>query len=296
MKASRAYRLKLSEPLPTEIARVALGRIDHALDELGGKSDSTPEEAVHEARKDMKKLRTLLRLARAELGKDIFARENACFRDAARELAGTRDADVMLDTLASLTLPGGRGLELRKLVETQLARNGAGERDAAASRAVTILSEARERVDDWPLADDSFDAVAKGLARTYRRGRRAFRAAEEEPTAEGLHEWRKRVKDLWYDHTLLRELWAPVMTAVADEAHELSDRLGDDHDLVVLSAWVHGHLDPDPVFSDAVIGRREVLQREAFALGKRLYAEKPSAYMRRIEGLWNASEAGVRAP
>jgi CHAD domain-containing protein len=296
VKASTAYRLKLSEPLPAEIARVARGRIDHALDELGGRSDSTPEEAVHEARKDMKKLRTLLRLARGELGKDVFARENACFRDAARELAGTRDADVMLDTLASLKLPEARGLELRKLVEAQLARNGAGDRDAAASRAVTILSEARTRVDDWPLADDSFDAVAKGLERTYRRGRRAFRAAQEEPTADGLHEWRKRVKDLWYDHTLLRELWPPVMSAVAGEAHELSDRLGDDHDLVVLAAWVHGHLDPDPVFSDAVIGRREVLQREAFALGERLYAEKPSAYMRRIEGLWNAGEAGVRAP
>ena len=296
MKASNAYRLKLSEPLPNEIARVARGRIDHALGELRGKTDSTPEEAVHEARKDMKKLRALLRLARGELGKDTFARENACFRDAARELAGTRDSDVMLDTLASLDLPSGRGSELRELVQAHLARDGTRDREAAAARAVAILEEARRRVDDWPLSHDSFEAVAKGLERTYRRGRRAFRAAHEEPGAEALHEWRKRVKDLWYEHTLLRELWPPVMSAAGDEAHELSDRLGDDHDLVVLAAWVRGHVDPDPDFSDAVIRRREELQREAFALGQRLYAEKPSAYMRRIEGLWNASEARVRAP
>jgi CHAD domain-containing protein len=293
VKASKVYRLKLSEPLPKEIARVGRGRIDEALDELRGKTESTPEEAVHEARKDMKKLRALLRLARGELGKDTLARENACFRDAARELAWTRDADVMLDTLASLDLPAGLGWELRKLVQAQLARDGARDREAAASRAVAILTEARKRVDDWPLALDSFEAVAKGLERTYRRGRRAFKAALEEPTAEALHEWRKRVKDLWYEHTLLRELWAPVMTAAGDEAHELSDRLGDDHDLVVLAAWVRGHLDPDPDFSEAVIRRREQLQREAFALGERLYAEKPSAYMRRIEGLWNATEAQV---
>ena len=31
------------------------------------------------------------------------------------------------------------------------------------------------------------------------------------------------------------------MSALADEAHELSDRLGDDHDLAVLLAWAHEH-------------------------------------------------------
>ena len=105
MSGSRKYRLKADESLPDAIGRVARGRIDHALDELRGKSGSTPEEAVHEARKDMKKLRALLRLVYAELGKEAFARENACFRDAARELAGARDADVMLATLKALERP-----------------------------------------------------------------------------------------------------------------------------------------------------------------------------------------------
>ena len=73
MSASRAYGLKAGEPLPEGIVRIAQGRIDHAMDELRGKSDSTPEEAVHEARKDMKKLRALLRLARGELRKAIQA-------------------------------------------------------------------------------------------------------------------------------------------------------------------------------------------------------------------------------
>src|SRR5919108_4686748 len=166
MAELRAYRLKEGEPFRDEIARVARGRIDHALDELRGKTDSTPVEAVHEARKDMKKLRALLRLARDELGKDTFSRENACFRDAARELAGTRDSDVMLETLGSLELPSGLGWELRKLIQAQLANNGTRDRDAAASRAVAILKEARKRVDGWPLAHDSFEAVGEGLEQT----------------------------------------------------------------------------------------------------------------------------------
>ena len=296
MSEPRAYRLREGRPLPDELRRAARGRIDNALDELRGRSDSTPEEAVHEARKDMKKLRALLRMARGELGEDMYARENACFRDAARELAGTRDADVMLETLDGLNLPSELGGELRQAIRAEREGAAPDGRGAAARSAAAMLKEARKRVDDWPLERDSFDALADGLERTYRRGRRALRAAQGEPSAEALHDWRKRVKDLWYHQTLLRELWPPVMRAVGDDAHELSDRLGDDHDIVVLAAWVRGHLETDPEFSEVVIRRRGELQDEAFALGARLYAEKPSAYRRRLERLWTAAEARVRAP
>jgi CHAD domain-containing protein len=295
---SRAYRLKESEPLPEAIARTARGRIDHAIDELRGKTDSTPVEAVHEARKDMKKLRALLRLTRGELGAQAFARENACFRDAARELAGARDRDVMLETLDGLTnLPAGEGWELRKLIQADRERNGGGgDREAAARSAVAMLKQARGRVGEWPLERDSFGALAKGLEKTYRRGRSDCKAAMEERTVESLHEWRKRVKDLWYHHTLLRSMWPPVMEAAGDEAHELSDRLGDDHDLAVLAAWVEEKGYAGPEFFEAVEERRAELQAEAFALAGRVYAEKPKAFRKRMKGLWTAREERVRAP
>ena len=296
MGESRAYRLKDDESLPAGVARIARGRIDHAIDELGGDTDSSPVEAVHEARKDMKKLRALLRLARGELGDDTYVRENACYRDAARELAGARDSDVMLETLAALTyLPPGQGWEVRKRIQADLARNGdPGDRDAAARTAVTILEEARRRVSRWPLEHESFAALASGLERTYRRGRRDFKAAADEPTVESLHEWRKRVKELWYHHSLLRPLWPPVMETVGDEAHVLSDRLGDDHDLAVLAAWVEEHGAAGADFFAAVDRRRGELQAEAFALGSRVYAEKPNAYVERMERLWDARAEAAR--
>jgi CHAD domain-containing protein len=293
---SRAYRLEPKEPLPEGIARIARGRIDHALDELRGKTDNTPEEAVHEARKDLKKLRALLRMARGELGESCFARENACFRDAGRELAAARDNDVMLATLKALDIPAGLGWELRKAIQAHGARNGDGGRGAAAMGVVAMLAEARGRVDDWPLERDSFGALKNGLVRTYRRGRRDFRAVRANPSVEGLHEWRKRVKELWYHHTLLRPLWRPVMQAVGDEAHELADRLGDDHDLAMLAGWVRQHAEAGPEFFEAVERRRSVLEADALALGARVYADKPSAYVRRLRRLWKAAPASVRAP
>jgi CHAD domain-containing protein len=272
--ASRAFRLKTDEGIPDGVRRIARGRIDHAIDALGDAS----EEGVHDARKDMKKLRALLRLVRGEIGDKVFRREADTFRDAARELSGVRDADVMLATLADLEERYEADVgPVRQAVEAHRLRTGGGGRRQAAETAIAILTEARGRVDDWPLERDGFEALEGGLRRTYRRGRRDWRAALEEPSDENLHEWRKRVKDLWYHCSILQESWKPVMTALADEAHELSDRLGDDHDLAVLLDFGAESLEP------LIDERRAELQEQAFAYGSRLYADKPKAFVRRLE-------------
>jgi CHAD domain-containing protein len=296
--APRTYRLRDGESVPSGILRMARGRIDHALDELQGKTDSSSEEAVHEARKDMKKLRALVRLVRDDLGDAVYRRENLCYRDAGKELAGLRDADVMLATLAGLEqrLPddlGGSAVgDLRQAVEAHRLRTAAGARAPAAAQVVDVLISARRRVGRWPLADDGFTAVAHGLERVYRRGRRAFRTARREPTTENLHEWRKRVKDLWYHLSVLRVAWPPVMESLADEAHALSERIGDDHDLAVLLQWAEEHApDAAAAIAEAVGRRRAELQGEAFAIGARLYADKPSASIRRLGRWWEASAA-----
>ena len=271
---SRAFRLKQDEAVPDGVRRIARGRIDHAIEALADAS----EEGVHDARKDMKKLRALLRLVRGEVGDKVFRREADTFRDAAGELSGVRDADVMLATLAELEQRYDAEVgPVRQALEAHRLRTTGGGRKQAAETAVALLTEARGRVDDWPLERDGFEALAEGLERTYRRGRRDWRAALKEPSSENLHEWRKRTKDLWYHCSILEETWKPVMAALADEAHELSDRLGDDHDLAVLLDFGAESLQP------LIATRRAELQEEAFAYGSRLYADKPKAFVRRIE-------------
>jgi CHAD domain-containing protein len=302
MSSSGTYRLGDGEPVPAGIARIATGRIDHAVEELSGRSDSTPEKAVHEARKDMKKLRAVLRLVRGELGDEVYRRENACFRDAAGLLSGVRDADVMLARLDALAEDGLDPAVVGRLRDA-LAEHRRGLEGGGDSReeVVGVLREARARIVSWPLAHDSFSAVEDGLDRVYRRGRSRFRAAAEEPSVEALHEWRKRVKDLWYFETLLRDAWRPVMEPMADEAHALSERLGDDHDLAVLAEWATARPetlgDASDGFSDLVNRRRRELQADAFALGARIYAERPGAFVSRLESYWRAwrgAAAGTR--
>ncbi len=112
MSESRKYRLRADEALPDAVGRVARGRIDHALDELHGRSGSTPEEAVHEARKDMKKLRALLRLSRDELAEKIH--EHHAFIEEQGTLAERRRRNLMNEVVA---LAAGR---LRRDLEAKV--------------------------------------------------------------------------------------------------------------------------------------------------------------------------------
>ena len=290
--SERKYRLQRDETVPDGVRHVALGRIDNALDELHGRTDSSPEVAVHSARKDMKRLRALLRLVRGEIGDGVYRRESSTFRDAGRELAGVRDADVMIATLDSLPVTDVG--PLRQALEAHRIRTAGGGRDQAAAAAIEILEAARGRVSDWPLATDGFGAFEGGLRRIYRQGRRNLRAARKQPTAENMHEWRKRTKDLWYHVALLEEAWPPVMRALGDEAHELSDRLGDDHDLAVLLEWAEEHAHAEAIEERVQEGRTR-LQADAFAYGARLYADKPNVFVARVERWWQASAGAASA-
>jgi CHAD domain-containing protein len=294
--ADRTYRLRRSEPVAAGIRRIALGRTDDALDQLRGAAGSDAETAVHETRKDLKKVRSLLRLVRDEIGPDTYTRENERYRDAGRLLAGARDAKVKQDTLAALAerydeVPDNGGRAFAKALREE-QRDGAetGER---VERAIAAIEAGREAVAGWPLGGGGWSVLEPGLRRAYRRGRRRFADVRAEGSDEAVHEWRKRVKDHWYHLRLLRNAWQPVMAESADRAHELADLLGDHHDLAVLrddalarrEIFAEGELQP---LLDAIAARQEELLEGALALGQRVYAEKPSAFARRLEAYWPA--------
>jgi CHAD domain-containing protein len=148
-------------------------------------------------------------------------------------------------------------------------------RDPDVPRTIAALERERTAVAGWPLADVNRATLATGIATAYARGRREFRASLADATVDGIHDWRKRVKDLWYDARLLEEAWPEQLGALADAAHELADLLGDDHDFAVLAE----HREDLAVQCHR---RRAALQDEAFAVGARLYAERPKAFARRI--------------
>ena len=297
-----SYKFASDEGVQEAVVRCSREQLDTAVHALRDEFQHDPAEAIHVARKAVKKERALLRLLRGSLnGKQRFY-ENHALRTAARELSGARDDEVQIQTLEDLgtrfsgQLPRSTVAAVREQLE---AGQGRASESTATADAVQRLAAVRARVGDWELRADGWMAIDSGLTSTYRRGRRAFRCAGEEPSTDHMHEWRKRVKDLWYALRLVEPICGPTVNGQAKEAHRLADLLGDDHDLALLRARLERldglvAADVGEVFG-LIDYRRGELQDEAVHIGQRLYLETPKQFRRRVRGYWRAGEAQTRA-
>src|SRR3954451_13000668 len=99
---STAYRLLEGEPGGPGVRRVLHAQVEHAVEQLHSEAGNEPAEAIHEARKDMKKIRSALRLVRDAIGDDAWRRENDHYRDVARKLSVHRDAEILVESLDAL--------------------------------------------------------------------------------------------------------------------------------------------------------------------------------------------------
>ena len=86
---------------------------------------------MHEARKDLKKARAVLRMVRHRMDDEVYQRENVRLRDAGQALAGTRDAEAKVGTIEALEERFGDELPA---VTAALKRDLEAERNAARRR------------------------------------------------------------------------------------------------------------------------------------------------------------------
>ena len=288
-----AFRIEEGEKLPEGIRGVLAGQVDKAASHLEGREGEPPDEAVHQARKCFKRSRATIRLAREELGEDAFARENERYRDLGRKLSGVRDADVLIATLDGIASRSGRegafaGLRELLVADRDEKRARLLHSEEARADALERLGSAREAIGELPLDVQEPKELIAGFRRTYRDGRRAARQAGQTHSTEALHEWRKRVKDLWHQCQVLEQFWPKRMQSMAEQAHDLSDLLGEDHDLAVLAETAEQQaqsLTPDErrILDRGVRKRRKTLQKAADEVGAKLYAERPRRLADRLE-------------
>jgi CHAD domain-containing protein len=304
-----AFQFKVDESVAKGVRRIARDQIDKALDELNGRGDAGLEEIVHGTRKRLKKVRALIRLAGGGLGRKLADREDARFRDAGRPLSDVRDAAVLVQTLDRLAeWFAGRARqecisparEFLLGLKGEVAHRVLDEGNVLA-KLVETLEESRREMKRWEVAGDDWDALEVGVRWIYKRGSGAFHEAMEAPTDEGLHEWRKRVKDLWYALDILQPVRPEYTRRRAEEAHKLADLLGDDHDLAVLreslsAAWDGADHPASPeVLLPLIEARRAELRRDAFALGPVIYGERPRVFVARIGAYWRAWRSEAEA-
>lgn len=289
-----SYRIEQGESVEDAVARLSREQIDKALEAI---AHEDIHEAVHETRKRCKKVRGALRLVRP--GFAAYDDENAWYRDTARMLSEARDTQANIECLDALLERYGDALDSEQMTRVRdafVARrderaNGLelGERLAEARKR---LETARERTSSWTLDEGDLDCVRHGLAKTYRRARAELdKAIEDRGDDTTFHTLRKRVKYHRYQLKILDELWPRVLTARRTACHDLTDLLGDDHDLVELRPVLRdGGLELPGVVTDTLIGiadRRSTRLRErSIPLARLLFTEETDTFVERVAAYW----------
>ena len=278
------------EPPETAFRAIALDQLDEALSDLDN-PDRDGRSVVHEARRRCKKLRGLLRLVRPVFPE--FARENAAIRDAAALLSHLRDAEVLHQTVAELV--EWRHDDALVRIEQRLAAEHSPAPGDRLDQFRARLEAVRARVPSWSLEAGGVHAWAPGLRQTYRQARRRMRTARRSHEPRDVHEWRKATKNHGFHLDLLKRVAPDVLGSELELVDQLSTSLGRHHDLVVLAAAVaagpdrFGAPDDVAVLRSAIADRLREVEEAAFALGRQLMAERPSAVSDRFATHWKDS-------
>ncbi|HEY0592225.1 MAG TPA: CHAD domain-containing protein [Thermoanaerobaculia bacterium] len=279
-----AYRIDLTLPLPQEIRRILGEELGGAAAELRGR-DRPRDEAIHEARKHLKKGRALLRLVRPFLGPS-FAWENDVCRAAAHLLATARDAAAMaeaVDRLREASRDPSAWDALRARVGERASSRAMppGEEERILATIEERLRGVEMRLRSWGELPSEPPDLAPGAMRVIESGGRRYRVARRSRDPESVHAWRKRAKDLWYHARLLRGL-GPLVDGLEASVDRLAEVLGQRHDLDVLESLFRAEPNllegSDPARLAGEIGvLRARLDEEAALLGEMIYEGGASA-------------------
>jgi len=148
------------------------------------------------------------------------------------------------------------------------------------------------------VGSKGWSVIGAGLGRIYRQGRDALDSVRRTPTDAAFHEWRKQAKYLRHQVQLLRPIQPKSLAQMEKQLHELSNHLGDDHDLAVLRVKLAGQParraaeTPQRQITSKINRRGLSLQHKALQLGSRIYQEPPAEFCHRVRGYWHNWRSG----
>jgi CHAD domain-containing protein len=296
-----SYCLDPTRPVVVELRGIARSQLVRAERELSAAGSRRRQEPVRSARKRLKKVRGLLRLVRPSL-RQTYRRENRILRDVTRELGVMTDRAAVLETVDSIgakyrsVVPAPTIAAFRRSLEKdeEPTPTVAGHSEGFSS-AVARLHGVRRRAARWRLRDDDFAAIAGGLERTFRDGRRAMRAAVMRPKAGQFHAWRRHAKAQWLQMRLLDARCARRLRTTTRALEMLDDVLGRYHDVDLVKRAVERDAsltrDQKATILRAVAVERRRLRRRAGVVAARIYDAKPKAFVRRVRRLWRRPAA-----
>ena len=229
-----AFTLQRGRGVGAEIRRLFDRQLGAAIDAL----TAAPPD-IGDARRHIKKARTLLRLARPALGPH-YAAGNRRLRKASHVLGVITDAGVATEALERLRgfdarrLPASSVDALRRVFVARAKQLASSEVVTTRDRVMRLLEKQRRELENIAFFACGAHTVVAAVRAAHRDARAARREALTRPTRRAFHAWRRRTKHEWY---LFRLIDAEVMGGAVDDQHRLEaldGRLGELHDVAVL--------------------------------------------------------------
>jgi CHAD domain-containing protein len=279
-----AYRLTPNRPVAGELKRVARTQLQRAAAELTAAGARLRPERVHAARKRVKKVRALVRLAAPALPKRTVRDTTAGLRAVSRRLGPIADAAAAIEALNRLARAHPKEVARRtaaSLRRTLQQRDRAIRRAALKERTnakcVHVLRAQARRAKRWRLDAKNVADLVPGLETSTRRARKAMKTAWRRPDVPRLHAWRRRVKDDWLQRRLLGRASGARPATVQKELESLDGVLGAYHDLALLRRSLEQDAALTREQTAALLGviarARRKLRQRAKAFGEQIYGE-----------------------
>ena len=303
--SSLHMRLAPGESLDAGLRRMALEQLEVMAQGFSLPADDAGSgDRIHRARKASKRVRSLLRLVRTDIGEVVYHNENAVIRDQAKRLSDLRIAFVLIETIDQQAADtpesaAGAAAELRPGLVARRDAFVAEFRSDADGRAAarTAIACARARIERWPGFDDrdepnGFLRLVPGLVLAYERGRRTMRTARYSKTAVDFHDWRKQVNYLRYQLEGLQGRLPANLAASEQALNGLSETLGAEHDLVDLAWIIKTEASPAASSGDRaallaeIQQRRRGLQLAALRAGKTTFRAPPTRVATSLTAHW----------
>uniref|UniRef100_A0A7C4LRU0 CHAD domain-containing protein n=1 Tax=Schlesneria paludicola TaxID=360056 RepID=A0A7C4LRU0_9PLAN len=288
------FRLRRGQPVRKVVRKLFAFHLERCRAVLSAPPPLPPGQ-VHEVRKSTKRLRALIALVGSHFGRRQrwFDRQ---LRELNRHLASVRDAEALQEAFERLIVGDDPFPDDFAAVRVSLLNWAAQHERLSARNLHRALRCLETLVGKWSAArlpKRGWALLKDDLFRTYRRARRTVRRLPARPSAEELHELRKRVKQVQYHWEFLQPLWPPRMTAELEQLELLSDALGQHHDAEMLRLWVTDGRRGDTVARHTVqrllrlVDRQQQqLAAEARRLAALCFAEPPRSVCQRLRRYW----------
>lgn len=277
----------LEDPIQLRAAIVAdLRGAATSAREAAASLDASPADAVHGARKALRRARALVAMVAPALSKSDRRAIRDALREGRRGLSTSRDHAVAPETLAQLPLGADdRATADRVLANAREAMPPVAEIEGLLADCARHAAAQADAFEVALPAEISWDVVEAGIAAQYAETRTQRRRAKRSRRA--FHRWRRRSKELAYQLAFVGRHAGPRVGQLHAEIEAATDAASAAVDLVMLhefaATYAQGLGDEAVAHLTAAIDAQlGDLAKSARKLAKPAYQRGASKFARRL--------------